>query len=121
MTRSRVALLAAAALLLIALSVRAAGMAMRASDAGPTSEEVADRPAVVVDALLQTGDGRPGAPFSSPVGDSVYLGSASCGRCHEDAYEDWQRSLHIRMTKPIAEATVLGDFSSGRPFADHGR
>ena len=49
-----------------------------------------------------------------------YLGSRACARCHETSNEQWERSLHIRMTKPIAEATVVGDFQTPR-FADYGR
>ena len=33
----------------------------------------------------------------------------------------WKNSLHIKMTKPIAEATVVGDFRDGTRFADHDR
>ena len=50
-----------------------------------------------------------------------YLGSASCERCHQTEYVAWKNSLHIKMTKPIAEATVLGDFREGTKFSDHGR
>lgn len=50
-----------------------------------------------------------------------YLGSDACARCHQGAHEQWQRSLHIKMTKPIAEATVLGDFRPNTRFEDHGR
>src|SRR5262245_20640327 len=50
-----------------------------------------------------------------------YLGSKACASCHQDAFDQWQRSLHIRMTKPIAEATVVGDFSSAARLNDHGR
>ena len=59
-----------------------------------------------------------------------YLGSRACARCHETSNDQWERSLHIRMTKPIAEATVVGDFSDGRAspitaasyeFGTHGR
>jgi len=50
-----------------------------------------------------------------------YVGSSACARCHQDDFEQWQRSLHIRMTKPIDEATVVGDFREGTRFADHGR
>jgi predicted CXXCH cytochrome family protein len=52
---------------------------------------------------------------------SDYLGSSACARCHEDDYEQWERSLHVRMTKPIAEATVVGDFTGSARLADHGR
>ena len=56
-----------------------------------------------------------------PTSSGDYLGSTACARCHQDDFEQWQRSLHIRMTKPIAEATIAGDFSAGTRFADHGR
>ncbi len=60
-------------------------------------------------------------PTTSSTDSSDYLGSASCRRCHEDATDEWERSLHIRMTKPVADALVLGDFSDGTTFQDHGR
>src|SRR5215471_2055995 len=40
-----------------------------------------------------------------------YTGSQSCQSCHQSAYETWRRTLHVQMTKPIAEARVEGDFS----------
>jgi predicted CXXCH cytochrome family protein len=49
-----------------------------------------------------------------------YLGSKACASCHQEAYAQWERSLHIRMTRPIADATVVGDFNSARLTA-HGR
>lgn len=52
---------------------------------------------------------------------SDYLGSASCARCHDAEHTQWKNSLHIKMTKPVAEATVLGDFRDGTRFADHDR
>jgi predicted CXXCH cytochrome family protein len=52
---------------------------------------------------------------------SDYLGSPSCARCHEKEQRQWEASLHIKMTKPIAQAVVLGDFTNGTRFADHGR
>ena len=52
------------------------------------------------------------APLA-PAGASEYLGSASCERCHQKAYAAWSNSLHIKMTKPVAEATVVGDFRDG--------
>jgi predicted CXXCH cytochrome family protein len=51
---------------------------------------------------------------------SEYVGSAACARCHQDDYDQWKQSLHVRMTKPIAEAEVLGDFGGARLTA-HGR
>lgn len=52
---------------------------------------------------------------------SNYLGSASCARCHDVEHQQWRNSLHIKMTKPIADATVVGDFTAGTRFADHDR
>jgi predicted CXXCH cytochrome family protein len=64
----------------------------------------------------------PEAPArQAPQGASEYLGSASCERCHQKAFGAWKDSLHIKMTKPIAEATVAGDFRDGTKFADHDR
>jgi predicted CXXCH cytochrome family protein len=50
-----------------------------------------------------------------------YLGSESCARCHDVEHTQWKNSLHIKMTKPVAEATVVGDFRDGTRFADHDR
>ncbi|MGQ0735981.1 MAG: multiheme c-type cytochrome [Acidobacteriota bacterium] len=58
---------------------------------------------------------------STPAGASDYLGSRACARCHQDDVDQWERSLHIQMTKPIAEADVVGDFTDGTRFGDHGR
>ena len=49
------------------------------------------------------------------------MGSGACQACHRDAYERWQSSLHIQMTRPVAEATVLGDFSRDARLSAHGR
>jgi predicted CXXCH cytochrome family protein len=59
------------------------------------------------------------ASAQSPTSD--YLGSQSCARCHDVEHQQWRNSLHIKMTKPIAEATIAGDFSSGTRFSDHDR
>lgn len=74
---------------------------------------------VVVATDLQQPPIAPTASLNPAASD--YLGSEACARCHEDSFEQWQRSLHIQMTKPIAEATLLGDFREGTRFADHGR
>lgn len=52
---------------------------------------------------------------------SSYAGSASCERCHTEEHAQWKDSLHIKMAKPIADATIVGDFSEGATFADHDR
>jgi HEAT repeat protein/tetratricopeptide repeat protein/cytochrome c554/c'-like protein len=43
---------------------------------------------------------------------TTYLGSAACQRCHQSSYDTWRRTLHVQMTKPIAEARVEGDFGT---------
>ncbi|MCC7125886.1 MAG: HEAT repeat domain-containing protein, partial [Acidobacteria bacterium] len=58
---------------------------------------------------------------SSTLASADYLGSASCERCHEAEYRQWRGSLHVRMTRPVADAEILGDFGPGSRFADHGR
>ncbi len=50
-----------------------------------------------------------------------FVGSAACQTCHQEAYAKWQASLHIQMTRPVAEATVLGDFSGRASLTAHGR
>ena len=60
-----------------------------------------------------------GAP--APADASGYVGSGACQACHRDAYQRWQSSLHIQMTRPVAEATVLGDFSREARLTAHGR
>ena len=52
---------------------------------------------------------------------SDYLGSQSCAKCHDVEHTQWKNSLHIKMTKPVAEATIVGDFRDGTRFADHDR
>ncbi len=64
------------------------------------------------------------APAAAPVTTSSaadYLGSASCERCHQETYARWKASLHIQMTRPVAEATILGNFTRDARFSAHGR
>jgi predicted CXXCH cytochrome family protein len=49
-----------------------------------------------------------------------YAGSKACAECHDVEHDQWARSLHIRMTKPAAEALMVGNFDNVS-FADHGR
>ncbi len=44
----------------------------------------------------------------------AYVGSAACQRCHEDEHRTWSRSLHVQMTRPVADARVEGDFNDAR-------
>ena len=60
------------------------------------------------------------SPESRESASAAYVGSQACARCHQDDYDEWKRSLHVRMTKPIAEAEVIGDFSGVR-LAGHDR
>ncbi|PYR25685.1 MAG: hypothetical protein DMF98_11390, partial [Acidobacteria bacterium] len=53
------------------------------------------------------------APLVSP--QPTYLGSPACQRCHQSSYDTWRRTLHVQMTKPIADARIEGDF--GAPAA----
>jgi predicted CXXCH cytochrome family protein len=91
-------LLAASALLVASLSVRA--HAPQVSDPRPSQ------------ILVEARHASSGAD---------YLGSAACARCHQEAFDEWQRSLHVRMTRPIANATVVGDFSGAVRLADRSR
>ncbi len=61
----------------------------------------------------------PDAPAAAATGD--YVGSRACQTCHREAYERWESSLHIQMTRPVAEAAVLGDFSRAARLTAHGR
>jgi predicted CXXCH cytochrome family protein len=52
---------------------------------------------------------------------SEYLGSESCAKCHDAEHKQWKDSIHIQMTRPVADAKVLGDFREGTKFAAHDR
>jgi predicted CXXCH cytochrome family protein len=56
-----------------------------------------------------------------PPDQNAYLGSAACQRCHEPEHESWRRTLHTQMTKPIAEAHIVGDFRPGTKLQQNGR
>jgi predicted CXXCH cytochrome family protein len=63
------------------------------------------------------------APGSAEISSrsADFVGSEACQTCHQEAYAKWQASLHVQMTRPIAAATVLGDFSGRAAFTAHGR
>lgn len=72
--------------------------------------------------------GFPSSPASlpavspgSPRSLSDYLGSESCRRCHVKEMEQWEQSLHVKMTAPVARALIVGDFSEGTRLSAHGR
>jgi predicted CXXCH cytochrome family protein len=77
--------------------------------------------AVVTSIAVRAAD-TPGRSLPTRQADisKDFAGSASCQRCHEDEHAQWARSLHVQMTRPVAEARILGDFN-GVSFADHGR
>ncbi len=52
---------------------------------------------------------------------TAYAGSETCQRCHSTQYAAWKKSLHVQMTKPIAQAAVSGDFRQSAPFTQHER
>lgn len=65
-------------------------------------------------------------PYAATAGSqadagSEYLGSDACASCHDVEHMQWKNSLHVKMTKPVAEATIVGDFRDGTRFADHDR
>lgn len=97
-------LLACAAAALLASLWAASGRVAAQSPGGPAAAAPAPASA--------------GGP--APV-DLGYLGSEACESCHTEAYERWKASLHIQMTRPLAAATVAGDFSATAAFSAHGR
>lgn len=50
-----------------------------------------------------------------------YLGSEACESCHQDAFARWKASLHVQMTRPVADTVILGDFSRDATLTAHGR
>jgi predicted CXXCH cytochrome family protein len=65
--------------------------------------------------------GSKGPWWLEPGDARRFVGSDRCARCHEQAYADWQQYLHVQMTKPVGQASILGDFSPGTRLAQHGR
>jgi predicted CXXCH cytochrome family protein len=76
-----------------------------------------------VKAISQSAPPQPPPVSPAPLSTerAEYVGSEACARCHQADYDAWKRSLHVRMTKPIADADVLGDFSSNARLSAHGR
>ena len=63
----------------------------------------------------------PPGPSSIDYGAGEYVGSAACERCHDAIAASWRDSIHIQMTRPIAQARVIGDFSPGTHLEKYGR
>lgn len=81
----------------------------------PASSRVRPVPLPMASHAQSSATGQPGDAADA------YLGSGACERCHETEYTNWRRSLHVRMTKPIDEALVVGDFRSGTHLEQYGR
>ena len=109
-------LFVAAGLFLTVLTLRAQSPA---TVAPPTAPDASASARNVLQA--SSGETSPKPPLRGGEGGPDYLGSAACARCHQQVYDQWEASLHVRMTKPVAEATIVGDFSDGTRFADHDR
>ena len=62
----------------------------------------------------------PQTPAPSPTAGSAYVGSDACQQCHQDEYGSWKQTLHVQMTKPIADAKVEGDFRRGTKLEQYG-
>lgn len=60
-------------------------------------------------------------PFAHETPADGYVGSAACQRCHDAQFDQWTKSLHVRMTRPVAQALIVGDFTPGTSFSSHGR
>ena len=98
-------------------------LALRASELSTFAKATVDRPA----SAKATADRQalnastPQRLNASEPPSTDYLGSDSCARCHDVEHMQWKNSLHIKMTKPVAEALILGDFRDGTRFSDHER
>lgn len=103
----------AALALPVALTVRLSAVDPSLAPPALASSSAQSVPGVTRDAPFE--------PWLSSRGPGQYVGSESCRECHEDAYREWKAALHLQMTKPIAEARVVGDFSPGTHFEQHGR
>src|SRR6478736_520581 len=90
----------------VACAVLGLTLAVHAQDAAPKSQAAA---------FAQASAGQAGETSAD------YLGSEACARCHEAEHAAWKDSLHIKMTRPVAEAGIVGDFRDGTKFADHDR
>lgn len=103
-------LVLAAALVWLAATVLSA--TTRQTSAQTVAQPSAPGPSSVV---------SPAVPAGAERAPTDYVGSKTCAACHEAEHVQWRQSLHVQMTKPLVEATILGDFRPETKFADHGR
>ena len=71
--------------------------------------------------LAQSPDAGPPPTRAMAFEREGYVGSDACKDCHDNAYAAWRGSLHSQMTRPIAQASVSGQFSLDAPVVQHGR
>ena len=103
-------------LVFLALFMFAAALAVRASVRG--SEDPRLQLQTPVGATVQTHTTN--LPVRQSDVSADYVGSNACQPCHEAEHSQWARSLHVRMTKPVKDALIVGNFDDVS-FADHGR
>ncbi len=53
-------------------------------------------------------------PGPGRVADAGFVGSETCGGCHQAQYQDWLGSHHQQAMQKATGATVLGDFDDAR-------
>ncbi|MFY0628506.1 MAG: tetratricopeptide repeat protein [Reichenbachiella sp.] len=71
----------------------------------------------VFEGCSPTVDNKAPIATKSVIKDS-YIGSTSCQSCHQEAYEDWQKSDHFLAMLPATDSTILGDFNNTTYEAD---
>lgn len=101
--------------LLAAVFVTVGAIGLRAGNAHQ-AQSSASSPA---DGSSAPGGIRP--PWLQPSDPLEYSGSESCAKCHADQHSAWKTSMHIQMTRPIAEARVIGTFAKGTTLTQNGR
>src|SRR5687768_10793791 len=92
-------------LISLALLMFAATVAVRA-------EPFRLKPDATFQQVVASGFSRKDLPVHQSDVAADYAGSTACERCHQTEHAQWARSLHIRMTKPAAEALIVGDFDN---------
>ncbi len=72
---------------------------------------------------LLTACGKPSSDPVSAVTPPAFVGSASCGNCHADQYDQWLGSHHQLAMQEASAESVLGDFDDAtfEYFGTHSR
>ena len=108
---------AAVTLFLVVVSVRATGVGAQNAPGAAAAQSAPGAPAAQTALSAQTH--YPACSTRHHV--RRYIDRITAAAAIGEVYQQWRQSLHIRMTKPIAEATVVGDFSGVATLSDHGR